>query len=102
MAQMNCNCKFKEQMISRIQEMRREHPGKEMQWADMLFPKAGGSGANELCCLLTALFYYGYCEECSMSLSEKARSVLALLMAGEGMDQQSVVLQKPNSGRPQE
>ena len=92
MAQANCSCRFKEQMISRIQAIRKEHPGKEMQWVDLLFHQAGGSGANELCCLLMVLFYYGYCEECSMSLSEKARSVLAPLMAGKGTEQQSITL----------
>lgn len=92
MAQANCSCRFKEQIITEMKNMRKENPGKEMQWVDLLFHQAGGSGANELCCLLTVLFYYGYCEECSMSLSEKARSVLAPLMAGKGTEQQSITL----------
>ena len=80
MDQMSCSCCLKEQMISEMQRMRKQHPGKETEWVNLLFPEEGSAGGS-LCCLLTYLFYYGYCKECSRSLSEEARLALAPLMA---------------------
>lgn len=77
----NCSCGFKEQMIAEIQRMREQLPGKETEWVDLLLSPAD----QPLCCLLIYLFYYGYCKECSVSLSEEARSVLAPLMAKPGL-----------------
>ena len=79
---MNCSCGFKEQMISEMQNMRRQCPGKETEWVTMLFPTEN-SADHSLCCILTCLFYYGYCKECTLTLSEEARSVLAPLMREE-------------------
>ena len=74
MTHMNCNCSAMDQMVERMREMRRQNPGKETEWVDKLFPEG-----MPLCCLLTYLLYYGYCEECSVPLSEKARTFLAPL-----------------------
>lgn len=80
MAQMNCSCGFKEQMITEMQSLWKQCPGKETEWINLLFPATERSTCESLCCLLTYLFYYGYCKECTLSLSEEARSVLAPLM----------------------
>ena len=80
MAQMNCSCGFKEQMITEMQSLRKQCPGKKTEWVDLLFPTTERSSDDSLCCLLTYLFYYGYCKECTLPLSEEARSVLAPLM----------------------
>lgn len=80
MAQMNCSCGFKEQMITEMQSLRKQCPGKETEWINLLFPATERSTCESLCCLLTYLFYYGYCKECTHSLSEEARSVLAPLI----------------------
>lgn len=80
MAQMNCSCGFKEQMITEMQSLRKQCPGKETEWVTLLFPTSERSSDNSLCCLLTYLFYYGYYKECTLPLSEEARSVLAPLM----------------------
>ena len=80
MAQINCSCGFKEHMITEMQSLRKQCPGKETEWVALLFPTTERSSDDSLCCLLTYLFYYGYCKECTLSLSEEARSVLAPLM----------------------
>ena len=80
MAQSSCSCRFKEQMISEMLDMRKQLPDKENDWIDCLFPEADDAADQSLCCLLTCLFYYGYCKECSVSVSEKARMVLSPLM----------------------
>jgi len=79
MAQMKCTCSFKEDMITEMKNLRKRRPGKDTEWVNLLFPKEHAAD-NSLCCLLTCLFYYGYCEDCKTSLSEMARSVLAPLM----------------------
>ena len=83
---MNCSCRFKEQMITEMQSLRKQCPGKETEWINLLFPTER-SADNSLCCLLTYLFYYGYCKECKISLSDEARSVLAPLMK----EQESII-----------
>ena len=80
MAQSNCSCRFKEQIITEMKNMRKENPAKETQWVDLLFPELQASASNDLCCLLTYMFYYGYCKECTDSLSEVARSMLSPMM----------------------
>lgn len=81
MEQMNCNCGLKEQMITEMQNMRKQCPGKETEWVEWLFPTTEDFGEKSLCCLMTYLFYHGYCRECTVPLSEEARSVLAPLMS---------------------
>lgn len=81
---MNCSCALREQMIAEMRHMRERIPGKETQWVDLLFPAEQNSEDHSLCCLLIYLFYYGYCKECVVPLSEEARGVLAPLMEENG------------------
>ena len=75
-----CSCHFKEHMITEMLRMREECPDKDTKWVDLLFTPSEGSHDSSLCCLLTFLFYYGYCKECTVPLSAQARSILAPLM----------------------
>ena len=80
MAQLNCSCEFKDQMIAEMISVRKQFPGKENDWIDVLFPAVEDVADQSLCCLLTYLLYYGYCRKCSVSVSEKARMILSPLM----------------------
>lgn len=75
-----CCCAFKAGMTRRMLELRRAHPGPSTQWVDHLLGADPDPQDSPLCCMLTALFYYGYCEECTMSVSDLARDRLAPLM----------------------
>ena len=72
----NCPCTFKQQMLTEMLELPVNHPDGQYNWVKLL----GDSPDDSFCCLLTFLFYYAYCKECSMPLSEKARAVLKPLM----------------------
>ena len=69
----DCTCEFKEQMIAEMLELRKNDTGDEYWWVPLLFKKPKD---HSLCCLLTFLFYYAYCNECATPLSEEARNVL--------------------------
>ena len=60
MAQLSCSCGFKDQMITEMISVRKQFPGKESNWVDLLFPVVEDVADQSLCCLLTYLFYYGY------------------------------------------
>lgn len=75
-----CTCEWKEQMINEMLEMRKKNPNHENRWVPLLFPD---SREQAPCCLLTFLFYYAYCEECTRSLSDVARTTLKPLMDPE-------------------
>ena len=79
-----CCCAFKAGMTRRMLELRRAHPGPSTQWVDHLLGADPDPQDSPLCCMLTALFYYGYCEDCTMSVSKLAREQLAPLMDGTG------------------
>jgi len=87
MASKTCSCKFKEQMIAEMLTMRKHSPNKTTDWVDMLFSPTADANDQSPCCLLAMLFYYGYCKECSVSMSEHARALLSPLMA---MDNESM------------
>lgn len=72
-----CPCEFKRQMIAQMLELQKHHPNGEYNWVSLLFENASD---DSLCCLLTFLFYYAYCKECTVPLSEEARTVLKPLM----------------------
>lgn len=75
-----CSCAFKAGMIRRMLELRLAHPDASTQWIEHLLGADPDPTDFPLCCMLTALFYYGYCEECTMSVSDLARERLAPLM----------------------
>ena len=73
----NCPCTFKRQMIAEMLKLPEKHPDGQYNWTSLLFEN---TSADSSCCLLTFLFYYAYCKECSVPLSEEARTVLKPLM----------------------
>lgn len=73
----NCPCIFKQQMIAEILKLPEQHPDGLYAWVNPLF---GNAPEDSPCCLLTLLFYYAYCKECPVPLSEEARAVLKPLM----------------------
>ena len=72
----NCPCAFKQQMLTEMLKLPVKHPNGQYNWVKLF----GDSTDDSFCCLLTFLFYYAYCQECSGPLSEKARAVLKPLM----------------------
>ena len=75
-----CTCEFKEQIITQMTELRRANASIENQWIEYLFSPEETEADHSLCCLLTLLFYYGYCQENTQSVSDMARAVLKPLM----------------------
>ena len=73
----SCPCAFKRQMIAEMLELPVKHPDDQYNWVSLIFENAS---SDSPCCLLTFLFYYAYCKECSIPLSEEARAVLKPLM----------------------
>ena len=86
MAQTTCSCELKEQIITEMRGIRMQFPGKENEWVDWLFPASVNPKDNSLCCLLVLLFYYGYCKECPITISEMARDVLSPLMGKQELN----------------
>ena len=73
----NCPCIFKQQMITGTLKLSERYPAGLYAWAN---PPFGNASEDSPCCLLTLLFYYAYCKECAVPLSEEARAVLKPLM----------------------
>lgn len=80
MEQNTCNCAFKTSMTQHILDFQREHPDSPMKWVEQLYGKDIHADASPLCCMLTFLFYYGYCQECTTPVSEFAAQALEPLM----------------------
>ena len=72
-----CTCAFKRQMIDDMLKFQKNHPDGEYGWVSLLFENDPN---DSLCCLLTFLFDYAYCKECTVPLSEAARAVLKPFM----------------------
>lgn len=81
-----CNCAYKQSLIDRMQEHLRAHPDGSARWVELLFGKDSGANEHPLCCLLTFLFYYAFCEENTMTVSEMARHILEPLMNTKSED----------------
>lgn len=75
-----CTCEYKKSLVAQMLKMREDCPVKETEWVDLLYPKHDASAGDGYCCLLTLMFYYGYCKNCSTPMSEYAKKVLGDLM----------------------
>ena len=76
----HCACEYKRSLVSQMLKMREDCPEKCTEWVDILYPKHIASDGDSYCCLLTLMFYYGYCKSCSTPMSEYAKNMLAGLM----------------------
>lgn len=73
-------CAMMDMMAAEILAKKAKAPSKEIEWFESKFDLEHPTEENPLCCILTFLFYYGYCKECTTPMSEQARLLLKPLM----------------------
>ena len=76
----SCSCAFKTQMMESLRSRSRQAQGEEAEGLKLLFDTQDERGESSLCCVLTCLFYYAYCNECGETVSDMARRAISGLM----------------------
>lgn len=76
----HCSCEFKERMIAELLDFSSRSDSEEAKCISVILSSSSCAENHPACCMLAFMMYYGYCEECTRSLSEEARIMIEPLM----------------------